>query len=176
MSTTASDHRSTLPPRDLAARILGIPSDEHTLPEYERSGRASRDAIVGLLPDDFELTGKRVLDFGCGTGRVLRHFLADFSSSDYWGCDIHEDSVLWCQAHLPAPCFVSPKDPPLPFEDGHFDLIYAIAVFTHISINWAEWLVELHRLLAPGGLLVATFHSKGLWRTGFAAHHGIEWD
>lgn len=176
MSTSASDYRSTLPPRDLAARILGVPSDEHTLDEYEQSGRASRDAILGLLPDDFELTGQRVLDFGCGTGRVLRHFLADFPTCEYWACDIHEESVAWCKANLPAHAFVSRGDPPLPLEDGQFDLIYAIAVFTHISVNWAEWLVELHRLLRPGGLLVATFHSRGLWQKGFAGQHNVEWD
>jgi SAM-dependent methyltransferase len=176
MSTIASDDMSTFPPRDLAARILGVPSDERTHEEYDRSGRASRDAILALLPDDFELTGKRVLDFGCGTGRVLRHFLAAAPTCEYWACDIHEESVAWCQAHLPAHSFVCGKDPPMPLEDGQFDLIYAIAVFTHISLNWSEWLVELHRLLRPGGLLVATFHSRGLWSKGFAGNHNVDWD
>jgi SAM-dependent methyltransferase len=117
-----------------------------------------------------------VLDFGCGTGRVLRHFLADYGSCEYSACDIHEPSVAWCEAHLPAHSFVCSSDPPLEVDGEQFDLIYAIAVFTHITTNWSEWLLELHRLLAPDGLLVATFHSRGLWDRGLAGKRGIEWD
>jgi SAM-dependent methyltransferase len=54
-----------------------------------------------------------------------------------------------------------PSGAPLPREDGSFDLIYAFSVFTHISDAWSAWLLELHRLLAPGGLLVASFLGTG---------------
>jgi len=57
--------------------------------------------------------------------------------------------------------------PPLPFPDGTFDLIYAISVFTHITTHWAGWLLELHGLLRPEGVFIATFHGRsdvdGVW-------------
>jgi len=46
--------------------------------------------------------------------------------------------------------------PGLPYPDGHFDLVYAMSVFTHIVEDWAGWLLELRRVLAPGGILLAT--------------------
>jgi SAM-dependent methyltransferase len=52
--------------------------------------------------------------------------------------------------------------PPLPFEPEKFDLVYALSVFTHIDRFWANWLLELHRVLAPNGLLVATIMSEGM--------------
>ncbi len=167
---------STLPPRDLAARILGVPSDEHTYPLYDRSGRVARDTIVSLLGPDFTFAGKRVLDFGCGTGRVLRHFQGEAEECEFWACDSHGPSAAWCQEHLPMHCFENSADPPLDVPDGHFDLVIAIAVFTHLVHNWSHWLAEMQRILRPGGLMVATFHSCGLWHCGFAARTGAQWD
>ncbi len=46
--------------------------------------------------------------------------------------------------------------PGLPFEDGHFDLVWALSVFTHLADSWAAWMLELHRVLADDGILIAT--------------------
>ena len=46
--------------------------------------------------------------------------------------------------------------PGLPFEDGHFDVVWALSVFTHLVDTWAPWLLELHRVLADDGILIAT--------------------
>jgi cyclopropane fatty-acyl-phospholipid synthase-like methyltransferase len=47
--------------------------------------------------------------------------------------------------------------------DGYFDLVYAISVFTHITHEWSAWLLELHRILKPEGLLLATFCGPEPW-------------
>jgi SAM-dependent methyltransferase len=57
---------------------------------------------------------------------------------------------------------VNGHEPPLPFESEKFDLVYAVSVFTHIDQFWASWMVELHRVLAPGGFLVATIMSEAM--------------
>jgi len=44
--------------------------------------------------------------------------------------------------------------PPLSHPDGSFDLITASSAFTRIADAWAEWLLELHRLLSDEGTLV----------------------
>ena len=43
-----------------------------------------------------------------------------------------------------------------PLPERHFNLVWSTSVFTHLADEWADWLVELHRLLAPGGLLAAS--------------------
>ena len=152
-----------VPPRELAARV-GPTAGSDPLVGYEREGREVSRRIRGSLPAGWSFAGKRVLDFGCGSARVLRHFLAEAQNAELWGCDIDEPSVDWVRSELSPPlrCFRNSEDPPLPFEDGYLDLVWAASVFTHIE-RWAPWLLELHRVLAPGGLLVASYLGEGMW-------------
>ena len=51
--------------------------------------------------------------------------------------------------------------PPLPFEDATFDVVWSIAVFTHLTDQWAPWLLELRRVMRPGGILIASVMGSG---------------
>jgi len=53
--------------------------------------------------------------------------------------------------------------PILPFPDNHFDVIYDFSVFMHIKFQWDMWLLELKRVLKPGGLLIQTIHTENTW-------------
>ena len=103
-----------------------------------------------------------MLDFGCGCGRLLVHFLPEARTCDLHGCDIDSPSIEWLQHELSPPMhiFRNAEEPPLPFADGSLDLIIATSVFTHLHQTWSRWLVEMHRLLAGDGLLIATFLGK----------------
>ena len=128
-------------------------------------GQAQRESIVDVLPAGWSFVGKRVLDFGCGPGRTLRHFVSEAERAEFWGCDIHGPSIEWLERNLSPPLhvFVNDAKPPLPQRSGSFDLIWAISVFTHLTDDWSEWLLELRRLLTDDGLLIATFVNEG-WR------------
>ena len=158
------DGAAPIPPADLAARV-GPGSGETALEAFVNEGAAARTRIEGLLPGDWSFEGKRVLDFGCGSGRVLRHFLDEATSGEFWGCDIDAPSIEWMRANLSPPlhCFVNDHSPPLDLPDDAMDLVWATSVFTHIADLWAYWLLELHRVLAPGGLLIASFLGEGMW-------------
>jgi SAM-dependent methyltransferase len=54
--------------------------------------------------------------------------------------------------------------PGLPLEDGSLDLIVATSVFGLLADHWSGWLLEAHRLLAPGGILIAAFPGEELSR------------
>jgi SAM-dependent methyltransferase len=152
-----------LPPRDLLRRI-GPMGDEDPTGVYEETGRMHRQLLEGVLPDDWSWQGKRVLDFGCGVGRVLRQFAPEAGEAEFWGCDLDRPSLDWLEANLSPPFnfFESGETPGLDQADGSFDLIYAYSVYTHFTDNWAGWLREHHRVLADGGLLFATFLGKGM--------------
>jgi SAM-dependent methyltransferase len=152
-----------LPPLELANRVGCLDSAADPLQWYTDLGAQIRDGILAALPSGWALEGKRVLDFGCGAGRTLRHFLTYADKAEFWGCDIHEPSIAWVRQHLSPPVrvFLNAPAPPLEVADGSFDLVYAISVFTHLPDSWAEWLVELHRVLAPDGLLLVTFIGEG---------------
>jgi 2-polyprenyl-3-methyl-5-hydroxy-6-metoxy-1,4-benzoquinol methylase len=103
-----------------------------------------------------------ILDFGCGWGRIIRFFLKDVEPSRLWGVDPGRDMIELCQ-NLNKWCnfkAINTK-PPSPFEDETFDLIYSFSVFSHLSEEMHKsWLIELSRILKPGGLLIATTRDR----------------
>jgi SAM-dependent methyltransferase len=60
---------------------------------------------------------------------------------------------------------VGGKAPALALEDASLDLVVATSVFTPLADHWSGWLLELHRLLAPGGILIGAFPGEELSRT-----------
>jgi SAM-dependent methyltransferase len=104
------------------------------------------------------LSACRVLDFGCGWGRLTRFFARDVGPRNLFGCDPVEPILDVCRTcRVPAElarCDFVPEG--LPFAQP-FDLIYAFSVFTHLSERaHRACLRALHAALAPGGLLVVT--------------------
>lgn len=108
-----------------------------------------------------------LLDFGCGWGRVTRFFIKDILPGHLWGAEYRDDLVEFCrEANLRASVVASPELPPLPFDDARFDIALAFSVFTHFAEeHHRRWLAEIHRVLRPGGLLVATVRHRS-----FIAH------
>jgi SAM-dependent methyltransferase len=163
------------PPPDLVYRVYPVDEWSDPLALYEQMGAETKGALLDLLPDDWTFAGKRVLDFGCGAGRTLRHFLTEAEDAEFWGADVDAASIDWMRENLSPPLHAwrSAHGPPIGLEPGSFDLIWAISVFTHLpQMTSMHWLLELHRLLKPGGLLIATYY--GRWNSEFLA--GEPWD
>jgi len=124
---------------------------------FLRSGRAGYEAIAAHVRlEEIE----SVLDFGCGCGRVTRWW-RDFPGS-LAGSDLDPQAVVWCRRNLPFARFeVNGLEPPLVFEDGSFDLVYALSVFTHLTADLQlAWRDELRRVLRPTGVLLMTTHGR----------------
>lgn len=143
-----------LPPAHLRVLVAGSAG----IDEFLEIGAMAVEAIdAGLHDAGSSLDAKRrILDFGCGCGRVLRHLAG--LDAELRGVDVNSRLVRWSQSNLPfAHCEVCAAEPPLPFEPETFDLVYAISVFTHLPEQaQLRWIEELRRVLAPGGHLVLT--------------------
>jgi SAM-dependent methyltransferase len=102
------------------------------------------------------------LDFGCASGRVLRHITLERPQCRAVGCDINRLHVEWCNANLPANCvaFQNHSIPSLPIAARSFDVVSAYSVFTHIEALETAWLMELRRILRPGGLAWITVQTE----------------
>jgi 2-polyprenyl-3-methyl-5-hydroxy-6-metoxy-1,4-benzoquinol methylase len=100
----------------------------------------------------------RILDFGCGWGRVLRFFLKDVLDDRLYGVDVDPAAIEMCrQTMLYGTYTVTQRCPPTEFSSDTFDLVYAYSVFSHLSeADHIRWVEEMARILKPGGLLVAT--------------------
>ena len=145
------------PPRDLWKR-WGLTLDAY-LASGERDARAMLEAVTEAGAAEQEL--RRILDFGCAEGRMLRS-LQDGPERELWGVDVNAERIAWAQQHLAPPLRLATTTtaPHLPFADGYFDLVYAISVFTHISDLADAWFLELLRVLRPGGWAYLTIHDE----------------
>lgn len=105
-----------------------------------------------------------VLDFGCSSGRVLRHFAVQGVARARYGVDLQPQAVRWARRHLTgATVALSTVLPSLPLADRSLDLVYAGSVFTHIDDFEEATLLELRRVLKPSGVAVLTFHPGRTW-------------
>jgi SAM-dependent methyltransferase len=120
-----------------------------------------RVAVARTL-DDFE----RVLDFGCGCGRLLRHLGQVADRVQIHGADIDSEMIEWLRANVPFARFdVTAPEPPLPYPDKYFDLIISHSVFTHLDEGLQDvWLAELQRVTRPDGILLLSVNGQSGWR------------
>jgi SAM-dependent methyltransferase len=162
-----------LPPREVAAYVNGGIADEDWARGFDGMGRHLKDDLLRVLPGGLPMGG-RVLDFGCGSGRLLRHFLAEAEATEIHGCDIDAPSIAWVQRHLCPPCHAvrCGARPPLPYPDHFFDLVLAVAVFSQLADGWEAWILELRRVLRPGGIFVASL--MGPWNAQVIAGRPVD--
>jgi SAM-dependent methyltransferase len=112
------------------------------------------------------LSNQRILDFGCGWGRIIRLLYYFSDPTNLYGCDPWSRSIDICKkdgiaANLALSDYL-PKS--LPFGQLSFDLIFAFSVFTHLSERaTAVALGTLAQHLAPDGLLAITIRPVEHW-------------
>ncbi len=128
---------------------------------YER-GQATASTLVeaarsaGADPASW----RRVLDWGCGCGRIARH-MPTHTPATIIGRDIDAYTVKWCTENLDGDFRVSSLAPPLDLPDASIDFVYGFSVLTHLSAPMqAAWFAELGRILKPGALAALTFHDR----------------
>jgi len=132
---------------------------------FRTGGKLGAESLASLLAKNYIAIEQctRILDFGCGCGRVIRHLR--HLPAEMHGCDTNPVAVEWCDDYLPFAQFaVNDLTPPLPYTDSSFDLIYALSVFTHLPEELQlPWMAELRRLLKPSGTLVLSLHGDALY-------------
>lgn len=146
-----------LPPEHLQERISGCGSSE----AYLAQGLKGLCDLCDHVDRHSSRSDARVLDWGCGSGRLTRHLPA-VGFAEVHGCDIDGEAIAWCEANLPGARFthISP-DPPTQYPDSSVDVVCGYSVFTHLSRRDQElWLAELERILVPGGLVLASIHGE----------------
>ena len=106
--------------------------------------------------------GDKVLDLGCGNGRLLEIFKG--RNVDYVGIDNSEKLIEIAKEKNPAFNFQVADALNLPFPDNYFDKIFSIAILHHIPLDdfRDQFVKEARRILRPGGFLILTVWD--LWR------------
>ena len=109
---------------------------------------------------------RRVLDFGCGYGRVLRTLRAAFGDAELIACDLDPAAVDNCVRAFGARGLAASTDPDLIEQVDDVDLIWCGSVVTHLDApQWTPLLRYFARALRPGGTAVLTTHGRRVaWR------------
>ena len=116
---------------------------------------------------------KNILDWGVGAGRVALPIKCSIApDSRVVGVDVDDYNVEFGKTNFPEVEFVnSPFLPPLPFEDGSFDLVFGVSVFTHLSEGVQFlWLKELRRIVKRGAPVIVSIHGER------AIFHTAQWN
>jgi SAM-dependent methyltransferase len=145
-----------LPPSDL---VFAVTASRDLLWFLEHGQKAQRGLADIAHTAGLDLSrAAAVLDFGCGCGRVLRHWDGVLGPGVLHGSDYNARAIGWVQGHLQhVTAATNQLAPPLRYADDMFDYIYALSVFTHLTRELeTAWLAELHRVLKPGGRLLVT--------------------
>ena len=103
--------------------------------------------------------GERVLEVGCGKGRILKRVHERFPDCELEGVDISEGMLAY------VPDFVKVKRGDmefLPYEDGLFDLVYTVECIEH-SVNLRAAVRELARVCKPGGKIIIIDKQQSSW-------------
>ena len=111
-----------------------------------------------LLPlKKYAKNGDKILDIGCGTGR-LYHLFKDFQDIKYTGVDLSEGQIAVAREQLPGLNFQVAKMTELPFADKQFDVVYCIATLHHLPDEETRIraLAEMKRVLKKGNYIVIT--------------------
>jgi SAM-dependent methyltransferase len=123
--------------------------------------RGRRRIVEGELARLSVPTGARVLDAGCGSGRLLDELSAFGEVS---GLDMNPDSVAFARGRGHADVQEGAVEA-LPWEDETFDLVTCLDVVEHTADDRVT-LRELRRVLAPSGRLLITVPAyQALWST-----------
>lgn len=141
---------------------------------YSSSGAATEDyfsyhsgrSVIRTTERWIALRGRRVLDYGCGPGHLMRHLLERGIACA--GVEFTQGSADAAQANVGGHALARgvryARGLPTPFADGSQDVVFLVEVVEHLEQELLDATVrEVRRLLAPGGhIVVTTPHDEDL--------------
>ena len=140
------------------------------------------------------MPNERVLDLGCGIGRMALPLTQYLQDGSYDGVDVSAEGIAWCtetiasryerfrfhRLDLAHPIYnpggaASTSAVRLPFDDGAFDFVFACSVLTHLDADEIRaYAHEIRRVMAPGArCLVTSFMLNRPAREGLLAGRGV---
>jgi SAM-dependent methyltransferase len=137
----------------------------------------------------------RLLDVGCGVGRLAVPLTRLLTLGSYDGFDVSRSAIRWCSRNIsvgyPHLGFqhvdirnaeynprgpIQPSSFRFPYSDCSFDCVIAMSLYTHLLQDAAvRFASESARVLRPGGYLLSTFfllnaQSRQLSRNGLGSY------
>ena len=151
----------------------------HFVEDYERyvsdliAAHPLDEAMALAVGGNYEVFGKiqsavleylgvqenwRVLDLGCGSGRLASALHQRYPNLRYTGIDVIRPLLEYAKSKAPNYRFILNRSLSLPMKDETTDCVLAFSLFTHLmQAETYQYLEEAYRVLAPGGVLCFSF-------------------
>jgi SAM-dependent methyltransferase len=146
--------------RDDAMYYVATNRNEWTAEDFYAAGRELVDDVLVWAGEG--LRRERMVEIGCGAGRLLVHFAREFERVD--GFDIAPEMIEAARSHMPANVHLTVSSGadlgPLPSES--VDFVFSNQVFQHVPDREvvAAYLAETVRVLRPGARAILHFDTR----------------
>jgi SAM-dependent methyltransferase len=152
-------------PTELRRRVSGVPASRTPIASHWLAGLETFSKFYQPIRKYLRRV-RRLLDWGCGCGRVTGLLLKYFDGAEVHGCDIDRETIEWCSENFPRGHFSTVgTSPPTEYPNDFFDAVVACSVLTHLTQEkQQEWLGELRRIITPGGLAALSVNGEFLAR------------
>ena len=127
----------------------------------------SHRSIIRRIRTRFGNRPLKILDVGCGTGVFGERIIRALPQAKVWGVDLVAEMLQggarrWT-SHRESLTPIQGDSERLPFDDGTFDVVTCANSFHHYP-HQQQAVVEMHRVLRPGGrLMLIDGYRDGLW-------------
>lgn len=177
---TSAPPRSTAAAEEQRYRLPDGYIPQHTLEEvraFVATFPWGLEHMFSSLPPALDLTGKRILDLGCGVTLQALELVEKHHVGEYHGIDPDRDTFYGghnnYDAYMPYKhsfTFYYPERvnfyysiaEEMPFPDDYFDFAFASQTTEHVQ-DAAAMCRELRRVLKPGAYFFATHHNFYAW-------------
>lgn len=153
------DFKSKNPDVKLPPDYLIYESFQINYQKYYTESIETAKWLTNHFKKHIDLKNRRILDWGCGPGRIIRHLPKVIGNDcEYYGTDYNKKSIDWCSKNLAEiQLNYNSLTAQLPYDDNFMDVIYGISIFTHLSEQLHyDWYNELYRILIPNGIMFLT--------------------
>ena len=115
--------------------------------------------------------GDKILDLGCGNGRLIKALQESKKDFDYLGVDFSDGLIDRAREQFPDKKFELNDISKVDFEANSFDTVFVIATFHHLPSKKErqELLNKINIWLKPGGYLIMT--NWNLWQRKYMKHY-----
>lgn len=124
----------------------------------------ARDLLKLIAQRTVDMCNARVLDVGCGIGNY--HGIIAPAVGHLSGIDVSAACIEVARVRHPSVTYDCYDGRQLPYQDGAFDLAYAICVLHHVPVSaWNGFASELLRVVRPGGTVALYEHNPNHFLT-----------
>lgn len=141
---------------------------------FANSGEAGAAVLNHILRHHIIVDNARILDFGCGSGRIVIPLSRKMPNTWFDATDVDAQAVdyLTMLGLKNVSAKINSYQGPLPYENAIFDAVYSVSVWSHVPEDLSDyWLSQIHRALKPQAVALLSVAGRKVLEQWQKTHH-----